>query len=104
MPNVRACRVSFTDPEGITHTASVTAASLYEAAALGVGEFRRCLLMDVTPGQTTRLTVAIDSPATAHEIPMRKLTAWLETGGKNPNEQAVKGRLREMLGQAKHRD
>jgi hypothetical protein len=32
---------------------------------------------------------------------MRKLTAWLEDGGKNPNEQAVKGRLREMLGRAR---
>ena len=84
MPNVRACRVSFTDPEGITHTASVTAASLYEAAALGVAEFRRCLLLDVAPGPATRLTVAIDSPSTVHEIPMRKLTAWLETSGPEP--------------------
>ena len=98
VPTVRACRVSFTDPEGITHTANVTAASLFEAAALGVAEFRRCLLMDVAPGPATRLTVAIESPSTVHEIPMRKLTAWLEGGGKSPNEQAVKGRLREMLG------
>jgi hypothetical protein len=98
VPAVRACRVSFTDPEGITHSASVTAASLYEAAALGVAEFRRCLLMDVAPGPATRLTVAIQSPSTVHEIPMRKLTAWLEGGGKSPNEQAVKVMLREMLG------
>jgi hypothetical protein len=38
------------------------------------------------------LTVAIESPSTVHEIPMRKLAAWLETGGKSPNEQAVKVR------------
>ena len=100
MPNVRACRVSFTDTEGITHTAVVTASSLYEAAALGVAEFRRCLLMDVAPGPATRLTVAIESPSTVHEIPMKRLTAWLESGGKSPNEQAVKVTLREMLGRA----
>jgi hypothetical protein len=29
---------------------------------------------------------------------MRKLTAWLEMGGMSPSEQAVKARLREMLG------
>jgi hypothetical protein len=29
---------------------------------------------------------------------MRKLTAWLEAGGKSPNEQAVKVTLREKLG------
>ena len=58
-------------------------------------------LMDVAPGPATRLTVAVESPSTAHEIPMRKLTAWLEGGGKSPNEQAVKGRLREMLGRGR---
>jgi hypothetical protein len=71
---------------------------LFEAAALGVAEFRRCLLMDVAPVPATRLTVAVESPCTAHEIPMRRLTAWLETGGKSPNEQAVKVTLRKMLG------
>jgi hypothetical protein len=29
---------------------------------------------------------------------MRKLTSWLEGGGKSPNEQAVKVTLREKLG------
>jgi hypothetical protein len=73
-----SCRVSFTDTEGITHTAIVTASSLYEAAALGVAEFRRCGLIDVWPGPVTMLSVAVDSPSTRHELPMRKLTAWLE--------------------------
>ena len=91
------CRVSFTDTEGITHTAVVTASSLYEAAALGVAEFRRGGLIDVVPGPVTMFCVAVESPSTIHEVPMRKLTAWLETGGRSPREQAVKGRLREML-------
>jgi hypothetical protein len=50
VPNVRVCRVSFTDTEGITHAAQVSASSLYEAAGLALAEFRRCGLMDVTPG------------------------------------------------------
>ena len=97
VPNVRACRVSFVDTEGITHTAQVTAASLFEAAALGLATFRRCCLMDATPGPTTQITVSVDPPSTVHQIPMRKLTSWLTTGGKSPNEQAVKVRLGEML-------
>jgi hypothetical protein len=76
------------------HTARVTAASLHEAAALSVAEFRRSGLMDVAPGPATRLTVARDSPSTVHEIPIRKLTAWLEGRGKSPNEQALKVALR----------
>jgi hypothetical protein len=95
----RMCRVSFTDTEGMTHSVKVTAASLFEAAALGLAEFRRCAMMDAAPGPATRLTIAVDSPSTVHEVPMRKLTSWLESGGKSPAEQAVKVRLREMLAQ-----
>jgi hypothetical protein len=91
------CRVSFTDTEGITHTAVVTASSLYEAAALGVAEFRRCGLVDALPGPVTTLSVTVESPSTMHEVPMRKLTAWLETGGRSPREQATKAALRERL-------
>ena len=39
--NTQTCRVSFTDGEGIMHAVQVPAASLYEAAALAVAEFRR---------------------------------------------------------------
>src|SRR6266567_4428204 len=44
----RPCFVSYTDEHGIRHTAEVTAASLFEAAALGVGCFRRSGLRDRT--------------------------------------------------------
>jgi hypothetical protein len=36
------CLVSFTDNEGIWHSAEVKASTLYEAAALTIAEFRRC--------------------------------------------------------------
>jgi hypothetical protein len=35
------CRVSFTDGANVTLTVTVSASSLYEAAALGVAEFKR---------------------------------------------------------------
>jgi hypothetical protein len=89
--------VSFTDTEGITHTAAVTASSLYEAAALGVAEFRRCGLIDALPGPVRMLSVAVESPRTLHEVPMRKLTAWLEAGGRSPRKQATKVALRGKL-------
>jgi len=95
--SVRACRVSFTDAEGITHTAVVPASSLYEAAALALAEFRGCGLVETLPGPVTRLTVAVASPSTIHDVPMSRLSAWLESGGKSPKEQALKVRLRETL-------
>jgi hypothetical protein len=49
------------------------------------------------PGPVTMLSVAVDSPSTKHEVPMRKLTAWLESSGRSPREQATKTALRERL-------
>ena len=77
MPNVRACDV-FIDTEAMTHSVRVNAASLFEAAALGLAEFKRCALMDAAPCPATRLTVVVESPGSARESPTRKLTAWGE--------------------------
>ena len=92
-----ACRVSFTDNAGVTHTVSVSASSLYEAAALGIAEFRRCGFAEAVVGPATRLKVAVAAPSTAHELPVAKLRAWLESNGKTPKEQAVKVNLRELM-------
>jgi hypothetical protein len=35
-----------------------------------------------------------------HELSVEKVRAWLEGGGKSPNEHALKLRLREMFGSA----
>ena len=91
------CRVSFVDSEGMTHSVKVLAGTLFEAAALGLAEFRKCALMDAAPGPATRFTVAVESPSTVHEVPMQKLSAWLEGSGRSPAEQAIKVRLREIL-------
>jgi hypothetical protein len=93
------CRIAFTDSEGMTHSTKVTAGSVLEAAALGLAEFRKCAMMDAAPGPATKITVIVETPGTAHEVPMPKLKAWLEGNGKSPAEQAVKVRLREFLGQ-----
>jgi hypothetical protein len=61
-------------------------------------QFQRDGFAFVTAGPATQLTVTVESPGTAHEIPMQKLPAWLEGGGKSPAEQAVKVKLREVLG------
>ncbi len=45
-----------------------------------------------------RLTVTVKTPATSHQVRLSKIEAWLESGGRSPNEQALKVRLRELLG------
>jgi len=94
----RTCVVSFTDSEGISHGTEVSASSLYEAAALGLAELKRCGVMPVEPGPATRLTVVVKSPTTKHELTMEKLKSWLTGGAKSPNEAVTKSRLREIVG------
>ncbi len=92
------CRVSFTDGAGVTHSVSVSASSLYEAAALGIVELKRSgfAFANVAPG--TRLTILVEPPVMTHEVTVAKLQVWLETNGKTPREQAIKVRLRQLLG------
>jgi hypothetical protein len=49
VPTSRTCLVSFTDSEGIRHAVEVEASSLYEAAALAIGEFRDLSTAQETP-------------------------------------------------------
>ena len=96
MPS-RRCTVSFTDSTGVTHAVEVSAATLFEAAALAVAEFRRCGFADATVGAGTSFAVTVQPPATTHTLRMSRLEAWLNSSGKSPAEQALKARLREEM-------
>ena len=72
----RSCIVSFTDSMGIEHRVQVSAASLFEAAALGIGEFRKSGFTEINIGPTTRLSVKIKMPKTSHVVSVGKLVDW----------------------------
>jgi hypothetical protein len=40
----------------------------------------------------------VKTPATSHEVRLSKIEAWLESDGRSPNGQALKVRMRELLG------
>ncbi len=67
----------------MTHTVSVAASSLYEAAALAVAEFKKSgfALAGVGPG--TRLKVEVEAPTTAHELSVgRCRRGWIPAGNR----------------------
>jgi hypothetical protein len=97
VPSVRTCTVSFTDAEGISHSVSVTASSLFEAAAIGLAEFGRCGFAEVVLGPATKITVRVRQPEMSHTVTLARLRAWLDGVGKSPGEQATKSRLRGMI-------
>jgi hypothetical protein len=96
MPELRSCKVSYQDQEGIRHSVDVTAETLYEAAVLGmkaleVPNWRRSpsLMIDVT----------VKAPETTHTINTGVISAWLSRTGRSPREQALKSRLLELFRQ-----
>jgi hypothetical protein len=97
VPTRGCCLVSFTDTENNSHAVEVSATTLYEAAVLAMAEFRRCRFTANAPGPATRLIVKVQAPSTSHEVLWEKIEALLRGAGK-PNKQAMKGRLRELLG------
>jgi len=45
----------------VTHTLTVSASSLYEAAALGIAEFKKSGFAFANIGPATRLTIAVEA-------------------------------------------
>src|ERR1043165_7810537 len=94
MPELRSCRVSYQDLDGIKHSVEVTAESLYEAAVVGMTALRAAGWMNA-PNLTIDVTVR--TPEATHSISNAVLAAWLSRHGKSPREQALKARLLELL-------
>ena len=86
------CRVSFDDSQGCRHSTEVFAASLYEAAAMGVKAIRNQGVVNDEAALT--ITVEIQT-ATVHQVSWQRLQNWLHSASPNPAEQALKARLRE---------
>jgi hypothetical protein len=95
---LRTCKVSYLDSEGIEHAVQVTAETLFEAAALALVAFRNAdLLASGAPGQASRLTIRVSAPVATHTVSMQRLAAWLGGAGRTPKEQALKARLNDLL-------
>ena len=96
LDSVPACVVSFVDTDLIAHSVEVEARTLYEAGALALAEFRASGLIEHI-GPAIRLQIEVRRPVTRHELTVEKVDAWLASGSKSPNEQAVKARIRDAV-------
>ena len=92
----KACRVSFTDLDGVRHSVEVTADSLYEAAVLGLKALKKSAWVEAV-GPGTRLEIQAMEPAAVHILLVAQLTRWLDGGATNPADLVKKKRLKELL-------
>ena len=93
---MKACRVSFRDPDGVRHQVDVNAESVYEAAVLALKVFKKSEWID-SIGTGTRLDIEVFEPPVQHFIMYGQLTRWLDGRATSPAEVAKKRRLKEML-------
>jgi hypothetical protein len=92
------CKVWFSDPDGLIHTAHVQAESLYEAVALAVAEFRQDPLVP-QPAPSAEFTVAIERPAVEHHIRLHQISKWAEaTTREGPAGMIKREKIRALLG------
>lgn len=94
--SLRSCRVTIRDTEGIEHTAEVTAASLYEAVALGLKAIRQCAWVENIGQNFTIRVLARDTPV-EHSVEFRDFHKWLEQRGRTPRDITARARIREIL-------
>jgi len=70
----RACIVSFTGPDGLRHSVTVQAETLYEAVVLAIRAFRE---HHCAPGAASQLDVEARTPGVTHTVSVAKVQAWL---------------------------
>src|SRR6516165_7003518 len=98
--NVRSCRVTIRDMEGVSHTVEVTASSLFEAVAQGIAAMRGKQWVDGFPHGTGVVKVSVADVRVEHEVKMADFERWLERPSRSPRETIDRQRIRAILGMA----
>jgi hypothetical protein len=95
---IRSCRVTIQDLEGVSHTAEVTAATLYEAVAQGIAAIRgNDWVAGIAQGLNV-VTVSVADVRIEHQVKVDDFTKWLERSGGSPREVSDRRKIRGILG------
>ena len=92
--------MSFRDEEGVEHVAEIVAASLYEAGAVALQQFRRSDWSREASLDTGTLRVEV-CESTFYNVKVAELEDWLKRTGGKPSEVALRHKVRSRLGSDK---
>src|ERR1700735_5790246 len=95
---VKSCRVTIRDTEGVTPTGEVPASRLDEAGGLGLKQIRGNEWVERMPGPFDTVTVCVKNVQVEHTVKMGEFTKWMERNGKSPAEMMRIRKVREILG------
>ncbi|HKQ87892.1 MAG TPA: hypothetical protein VJS43_14115 [Candidatus Acidoferrales bacterium] len=94
----RSCRVTIQDLDNVEHTVQVTAASLFEAVALGIASLRAKEWVAGIPEGLNPVKVCVTDIPVEHHVRIKDFIAWLHRSGTSPRDQILRNRIREILG------
>ena len=97
----RRCQVTFEDLDGIRHSVTVEADSLYEACVYALQRLQRAGFINRPPGPASTLHVEVLEPTITHSVTVAQVQRWLSRGSTNPIEEGKRKRLRELMGDMK---
>ena len=95
---VRSCRVTISDMNGVAHTVEVTAATLYEAVALGLAAIRTDDWVVGIPEGLNAVKVRVTDVPVEHQVKLQDFLKWVERKGGSPRETTDRLRIREIIG------
>ena len=97
--SVRSCRVTVQDLDGISHTAEVTASSLFEAVAQGLAALRKNeWAVEGIEERFGTVKVSVADVRVEHQVKITDFMKWLERPGRTPREITQRLRIRSILG------
>jgi hypothetical protein len=99
MGEARKCIVKLRDGEGVEHAVQVNARSVYEAAYLGLQQFRRSAWSREVALEAATLHVEVWEAPAVYKIGVGLLEKWLERRGGSPREVALRHDIRSRLKQ-----
>jgi hypothetical protein len=94
---VKSCRVTISDMEGVAHTVEVTAGTLYEAVALGLKQLQGNEWVENIAGGLNEVCVSVKSVRVEHRVKMAEFKKWLERKGGSPADMTRRRKVREIL-------
>jgi len=104
MTAVRSCRVTVCDLDGVTHSAEVTASSLYEAVALGLVAIRGHDWVGAIAEGLSTIHVWVTAVPVRHSIKVQDFNKWIDRKGGTPRETASRQHVRSILGLPENHD
>jgi len=94
---LKSCKVTLRDHEGLEHSVHVTAGTLYEAVALALKTMRHTDWIEGHNPDAGEVQVAVQNISVTHTVRLHAFRKWLDQRGRTPVEMTRRQKVRAIL-------